>query len=82
MADEPRTLPPVKLDPGYNPALDPVVRELATVDATDEQTRNRIEREAIEQTDNGPRTTDRATPPSQAKRVVTESTDEPGDEPS
>lgn len=71
----------VDLEPGYNPALDPVVREVLRVDPTDEEERNRIEREAIEQTENGPKSTDRAAVSQEPELEELEAEDEPGEEP-
>lgn len=58
---KPRRLPArVNLAKGYNPALDPTVKALTEVPTDDEALRNELERRAIENSDNGPKATDRA----------------------
>lgn len=67
----------VNLEPGYNPAHDPTVRALEAIDETDEALRMELERKAIEQTENGPKDTDRAPTPAQTAELEAETEPEP-----
>lgn len=75
--EEIRELPPVALTPGYNPAADPTVKALSEVPATDEALRMEIERAAIEQSENGPKDTDRAASPAQDSKDLDDTGDLP-----